>query len=361
LQPIAAPSISGRDQATSQPRISPKIDAFADQGEPIAEALNRVILHENPEFLIIDPSLWGGMIAAEGSGIPWATIAHCPTLFRAQGLDVRGPGLRPARGRLGAAWHRLVKVAVSTANEPFLGEVNRVRLARELEPIADLGQLYMRATLVIATTAEPFEYPRDDWAESVRFVGPLLWEPPADRPQWIDQISGERPVILVSASTVPGVDETWVQTVLGALANEPAEIIVTMPAAALPAVRPANTRLLSFVPHGLLLPITSCVVCQGGFGTTQRSLAAGVPVVAVPDVNDQFEVARRIEVVGAGVMLPRKKLSAVRVRAAIRKALKSKPVAERISRAFLAAGGSAAAANAVEEFLPVRAERTFTN
>ena len=47
-----------------------------------------------------------------------------------------------------------------------------------------------------------------------------------------------------------------------------------------------------------------CVVCHAGMGITQKALAHGVPVVAVPFGRDQPEVARRVEVAGAGVRLP---------------------------------------------------------
>lgn len=37
------------------------------------------------------------------------------------------------------------------------------------------------------------------------------------------------------------------------------------------------------------------MISHGGTGTTQKALAAGVPVCAVPFMRDQFEVARRVE------------------------------------------------------------------
>ena len=40
-----------------------------------------------------------------------------------------------------------------------------------------------------------------------------------------------------------------------------------------------------------ILEIAACVVCHGGMGITQKALAAGVPVCAVPFGRDQPEVA----------------------------------------------------------------------
>jgi UDP:flavonoid glycosyltransferase YjiC (YdhE family) len=97
-----------------------------------------------------------------------------------------------------------------------------------------------------------------------------------------------------------------------------------------------------------LLPRTACVVCHAGQGITQKALAAGVPVVAVPFGRDQFEVARRVEVAGAGVRLPAPRLRADRLRAAVRQARTMRDGAQRVAEGFVAAGGAVAAADALD-------------
>ena len=57
-------------------------------------------------------------------------------------------------------------------------------------------------------------------------------------------------------------------------------------------------------------------------GATQKALARGVPVCAVPFGRDQFEVARRVEVARAGARLPAKRLSPERLLAAVREAMR---------------------------------------
>ncbi|MGD9703267.1 MAG: hypothetical protein AB7J47_02600 [Acidimicrobiia bacterium] len=61
------------------------------------------------------------------------------------------------------------------------------------------------------------------------------------------------------------------------------------------------------------------------------------------------EVARRVEVAGAGVRLPAAKLNPARLRAAVRTAIARRPGAERIESAFASAGGPTAAADALEQ------------
>jgi UDP:flavonoid glycosyltransferase YjiC (YdhE family) len=120
---------------------------------------------------------------------------------------------------------------------------------------------------------------------------------------------------------------------------------------------PPNVRIERFVPHTPVIERAACVVCHAGMGITQKALAHAVPVVAVPFGRDQPEVSRRVEVAAAGVRLPLCKLTADRLRAAVRMAMRRRSGAERLARAFAHAGGTTAAADALEELLDVLPER----
>ncbi len=67
-------------------------------------------------------------------------------------------------------------------------------------------------------------------------------------------------------------------------------------------------RITRFLPHASVVPKVDLVITHGGMGTTQRALAAGVPVCVIPWGRDQNETARRAETCGAGIMIPRSKL-----------------------------------------------------
>jgi UDP:flavonoid glycosyltransferase YjiC (YdhE family) len=73
-----------------------------------------------------------------------------------------------------------------------------------------------------------------------------------------------------------------------------------------------------------------------------------MPVCAVPFGRDQFEVARRVEVAGAGSRLPASRLSVERLRSKIHEAMTKGDGARRVAAGFAAAGGAAAAATAIE-------------
>ena len=319
-------------------------------GEPAAEILEQRLLRMRPDFLLVDPGMWGGIVAAEASGVAWGALATGPMMFRGAGLDVRGPGLPPPRGAGDHRVHQLVWSRLREANAEHLAVANAVRLARRLPPLDSLDDLYRIPPLTIATTAEPFEYPRPDWPSSLRFVGPLDWELPA-APTVPFQRRSDLPLVLLAGSSIAGggAGRCWLETAFDALAAQRLEVVATLPRDGIPAAPPPNVSIHPFLPHSQILPQVSCVVCHGGPGITQKALMAGVPVVAVPFSHDRYEVARRVEVARAGVMVPGEELTAARLRGAIRRAIARKRGAERIAAAFRHAGGAGAAAKAIED------------
>jgi MGT family glycosyltransferase len=229
----------------------------------------------------------------------------------------------------------------------FLPSLNAVRSTVGVRPFAEIADMFTVAPLLLYLTAEPFEYPRSDWPSSVRMVGPCCWDPPADPPSWLAEV--QRPLVLVSTSSEFQDDGRLVSTTLEALAEEDVQVVATVPAVEPPRTAvPSNARVESFVSHTAILARAACAVTHGGAGATQKALAAGVPVCAVPFGRDQLEVARRVEVAQAGTRLPAQRLTPDRLRTKIREAMTKAAGARRVADGFAAAGGPAAAATAFE-------------
>jgi MGT family glycosyltransferase len=341
-----------------KPRLSlvSTTEYFAGYGESVANGLDRVLSIEDPDFVLVDPKMWGGMIAAEAFGRPWATIAHNPLLMRGLGVDPRGPGLPPPKTVMARARHKIFEFAMHAETVGHLGVLNAARTRRSLAPLARLTDLYGLPPLILATTCEPFEYPRTDWPSALCFVGPMIFDP-TESATFETDVADPRPLVLLAGSTVAaqGAQASWADIVLQALADEPYRLVATLPTelvhtSVTGAVRKENTPL----PHSAILPHAACVVCHGGQGIVQKALWYGVPVVAIPFGYDRFEVARRVEVAGAGVMLPFDRLTVQTLRNAVRVALGRKEGAENVGRQFRKAGGSQLAADLVERLLAAK-------
>ena len=181
-------------------------------------------------------------------------------------------------------------------------------------------------------------------------VGPCAWEPPAAAPGWLAEV--EQPIVLVTTSSEFQGDARLVRCALEALRGEDVHVLATLPAQDVRGIDvPPNAHVENFVPHGPVLQRAICAVTHGGMGATQKALAHGVPVCAVPFGRDQLEVARRVEVAGAGTRLPARRLTAERLRAKVREAITRQAGADQIASAFRHAGGAAAAADAIERRL----------
>lgn len=323
-------------------------NVFCQRAQHDAPDLERAIAEVRPDALLVDINSWGSLMAAERWGGPWAAFCPYPLALRSRDAPPFGPGFAPARGPLGRARDRLVEQLVMRAVERRLRDpLNSIRERLGLSSVAVVDEWLRSAPLLLYMTAEPFEYPRRDWPENVVMVGPCDWDPPGDPPRWLEQTRG--PIILVNTSTEFQDDGHLAQVALEALAEEPVTVVATMPTADPAGMTiPANARVERFVPHRPILERAACAVTHGGMGSTQKALAHGVPVCAVPFGRDQLEVARRVEVAHAGTRLTAKRLRPDRLRAKILQAMACAEGARRIAAAYTATGGAATAADAVE-------------
>jgi MGT family glycosyltransferase len=318
--------------------------------------LRRAIEEERPDALLVDINTWGAMGAAETAGLPWAT--WCPYFLPVPSRDAPpfGPGLPPAWGALGRLRDRLLSPVLLGVYNRLAPELDAMRAELGAPPVQRIERIFTTTQLMLYMTAEPFEYPRSDWPPSVRMVGPGVWDPPAKSPAWLEDV--KRPLVLVTCSTEFQNDGKLVRMALEALAGEDVEVVVTTagvdPSSFTP---PPNARVERFVPHRPVLERAACVVCHGGMGITQKALALGVPVCVVPFGRDQFEVARHVEVAGAGSRLPASRLRPECLRSAVREAIGKKGGAERIAATFASAGGPRAATEALEKLLNEPADK----
>jgi UDP:flavonoid glycosyltransferase YjiC (YdhE family) len=179
------------------------------------------------------------------------------------------------------------------------------------------------------------------------------WAPPLPPPAWLSDMPDR--LVLVTCSTELQRDQRLLRVALQALPAAGMSVIATTAAHDPDAFEaPPGSRVVRFVPHDQVLDRAACVICHGGLGITQKALTAAVPVVVVPFGRDQMETARRVEFAKAGVRLSPRRLTPERLADAVRTAIGCREGAQRVSRAYAAAGGATAAAEAIEAIGPGR-------
>jgi zeaxanthin glucosyltransferase len=119
---------------------------------------------------------------------------------------------------------------------------------------------------------------------------------------------------------------------------------------------PGDPIVVRYAPQLEIVKKSAVVITHAGLNTVLESLAEGVPLVALPLGNDQPGVAARVAARGAGVVIPQKKLTARRLRAAVRSVL-SEPgyrrAATALKNSIAAADGLNRAADIIEHSLGI--------
>ncbi len=320
--------------STPEEALGGGLRTFAERSVHEVPDLQRAIVDVDPDFLMIDVTTPGAAAVAEARTLPWAQwipfFQHHFTLLPKASAEFT--------------------LIPFTLAPPGMEVLNGPRRRVGLAPLADPAQA-RRAPLYLYFTAEPFEVAGLDLPASFRLVGPGVWEPPAEAPDWLGDLHD--PLVLVTASSEFQRDDALIETTLQALRCDDVHVLATTVAHDPERFEvPANARLERWLPHGAIIEKAACVVCHGGMGITQRALAAGVPVCVVPFGRDQAEVAGRVSSVGAGTQVLPEALTPAALRAAIHEAMSMLTGAQRIAAAFARAGGAPAAAEALESLLP---------
>ena len=287
--------------------------AFAPAGLFARDVLE--VLKEWPaDRVVVDAMLFGGLVGAEASGLPFAAVIPMTSFLPAPGRPPSGLGLWPARGAIGAARDRVL----TAIGDRFLWRsclplLNRARASAGLGAVEHPLDQIRAAGRVLVLTDPHFDFDAAPDAGGVVYTGPELddpvWAAPATAPlRWAEE-EGEpesRPLVVVGLSSSYQAQEGLLRRVIEALGRLPVRGLVTLgPALAAEALGgaggiPGNVLVRTSVRHSEVLGEAALVVTHGGHGTVIRTLAAGVPMLVLPMGRDQADNAARVAWLGAG-------------------------------------------------------------
>jgi len=108
--------------------------------------------------------------------------------------------------------------------------------------------------------------------------------------------------------------------VIEGLRDQPVSVVVTVgrrndPSAMDP--QPANVAVHQYIPQATLLPHCHAAVIHGGAGTMLDALAAGLPLLFLPQGADQHSNTDRVVAAGAAWKLLRNDVTATAVRESV--------------------------------------------
>jgi MGT family glycosyltransferase len=288
-----------------------------------------------PDVLVVDNQAFGGVVAAEKTGLPWATFATTSASF-----------INPYTVKTITFWD-----SIKWMDETFAA------FSKECG-IAPTSHGIFSPRLVVVFSIPELIYGADTFPSHYEFVGPAINDRPSDVPFPWDALAKDTPKILLTLGTLNiEAGERFFGEVFDALADEPLQAVLVASEEVLSNLKdriPANWIVRSFVPQLALLPHMNAVLCHAGHNTVAESLMNGVPLVVTPIRDDQFIIAAQVEQSGAGIKLNFRRANALKIRSAVNRVLSDpafRTAAQRIRTSFVNAGGSARAVALLEALL----------
>lgn len=288
----------------------------------IARAFAGDMARVAPDAALVDIITQGVGLACEVAGVPYATLSPHPLPMPSNDLAPYGAARPPRHSPWGRRRDERARARQMVDLMRGRDECNAIRATLGLPLLDRLDVAWSRDAILIATPAA-LEPPRSDWPTHAHIVGPCLYEPDVPMPPIP---GGDGPLVLVAASTAHG--GALIERAIRAVDRLGARAVVTIGASGPPASPdPARFVVAGEAPHGALLAHADALICNGGGGIVARSLAAGVPLVVLPNHGDQRENGYRVQRAGAGLLIEDARhlgraLSRIVMRSAYREAAK---------------------------------------
>jgi MGT family glycosyltransferase len=129
------------------------------------------------------------------------------------------------------------------------------------------------------------------------------------------------PVVHAALGAAPNRPDTVaiLKTIINGLADQPLTLILASgrdqdPESLGPL--PVNVRVARYIPHSQLLPRCDAIITHAGAGTLIASVAAGLPMVLIPQSGDQPDNAACAAAAGVGCVIAPADLTAETIREA---------------------------------------------
>ena len=238
-----------------------------------------------PDLLIVDHS-------------PTALLAARGTLLKRAAYST-GFGIPPRTQPLPAYrwWETAPQQRLEDVERRVIASINPMLTEFGAEPLGSLAEILSTDAEVIYQFPELDAYPR---AENTVHVGSISDPGWGLTPRW--PAAGEHRVF---AYLYP--DDPSFEVLLGALAAAKVAALVYAPGAprALTRRHESERIAISTEPFeiGQVVREVDIAVCHGGAGITGAMLGAGVPMLIVPTQMEQLMIGRRVQALGAGIVL----------------------------------------------------------
>jgi UDP:flavonoid glycosyltransferase YjiC (YdhE family) len=280
------------------------------------------VIDEVRPQLVVGDLRWSLAVAAPLRQIPYAALINAywsPHAVR-DGFPLPDHPIVHLLGERLAARH--FPRALPRVFAHFAAPLNRLRRRHGLAAIGSLPQLLCFGDLTLHPDP-PALVPTSGAPAHHLHLGPVLWSPQVERPDWWSRLDPARPTVYVTLGSSGRAER--LPLVVDAIAALGAQVLVATAGRAQVPARP-NVFVAPFLAGDQACQRADVVVSNGGSSTSYQALAAGRPVVGLASNLDQHLSMQAIVRAGAGVVLRASTAQAHEVGAAVQEALVDAPL-----------------------------------
>ena len=311
-----------------------------------------LIRSQGIEALIVDQMEPAGGAVAEHLGLPFVTVCNALAINQEALIPPPFTGWRFRDSAWARARNRFGYSVGDFVLRPIVETVREFRRRWRLPDVSYPDGSFSRRAQ-ICQMPRAFDFPRRELPGTFHYVGPLRRAGAVEPPFPWERLDG-RKVVYASLGTLQNSREPVFRTIAEACQRLDVQLVIShggglsdKQAAALP----GSPLVVPYAPQSVLLKRAALTITHAGLNTVLDSVAAGVPLLAIPITYEQPAIARRIERAGVGATLPLSRLTPHRLRRAVHSVLDASDATEnarRIARENAGAGGVGLAATIVE-------------
>ena len=159
-------------------------------------------------------------------------------------------------------------------------------------------------------TSKLFHLRSENTDDTCYFMGPYIEKRKIDENFKFEKDKNKK-LIFISLGTIFNKEDNFYETCIEAF-KDSEEYQVIMSVGQYIDIKqfkeiPKNISIFTYVPQTQLLTDVDIFITHGGLNSTQEGLLSGIPIIVIPQKYDQFDNARRVEQLEAGIFLDKNK------------------------------------------------------
>jgi len=334
------------------------IERVVNTGRMILRDAPAAVREAGVDALLVDETDVSGTVA-DHLGLPFVSIAIVPPIHDHDRVPPFFFGWPAGQDALSRLRNCMAMGLINRIARPLYKVINGQRAQWGLRPLRSADDSLSQIAQVALMPAD-FEFASVPRPELLHYTGP--WVNSAQRPQvmfpW-EKLDG-RPLVYASLGTLQNGSEKVFKVIAEACAGLPLQLVISLGGGLAPELLgelAGDPIVVAFAPQLEVIKRAHLVITHAGINTVLESLAEGVPLVAIPQGNDQPGVAARAKARGVAVVVPRQRFNAARLRRAVREVLEDpgyRERAEALGQKMREIDGSAMAAEIIERSLQLR-------